>query len=93
MAGYKPDTASIRGEWALDNAGLDIVFNGESLGVTNANGFGVFTPFAITDGFMWKENTLDFVVQNHPPPGPTGLRVRMIGLARPAGRGALLISR
>jgi len=76
-------TAEIRGQWALDNYGLDIRLNGTSLGLVNNNGFTTWTPFNITSGFVPGSNTLDFVVSNAPPPGPTALRVELYGVALP----------
>lgn len=78
-----PTTAEIRGQWAVDNFGLDIRLNGVSLGLVNNAGFTTFTPFTITSGFIAGSNTLDFVVSNAPPPGPTALRVELYGLAVP----------
>lgn len=92
MTGFSTEGARIEGQWAMDNAGLDIVFNGASLGAI-AGGFGAFTPFSITAGFVPGTNTIDFVIENHPPPGPTGLRVEMQGIAQPGAPGTLLILR
>jgi autotransporter-associated beta strand protein len=79
-----PAHAQITGGWAIDNAGLDILLNGVSQGLT-ANGFGSLTPFIITNGFIPGINTLDFVTTNFPGGGnnPTGLRVEMRGVGSP----------
>ncbi|MEX2213465.1 MAG: PEP-CTERM sorting domain-containing protein [Phycisphaeraceae bacterium] len=67
-------TVVIQGLWASDNGGTDILINGLSTGSTNG-GFGSLTAFTINSGFVLGLNTLDFVLNNDGPPGPTGLRV------------------
>ena len=76
-------TASITGQWSVDNTGVDILLNGVSLGITNNAGFTSFTPFTINSGFVSGLNTLEFVVRNQD--GPTGLRVEMTGTADALG--------
>lgn len=74
--------ASIAGQWAVDNAGIDILLNGKSTGAT-ANDFQSFYNFSITGGFIGGTNTLDFIVTNAPPASssnPTGLRTQMVGV-------------
>jgi hypothetical protein len=59
---------------------MDILINGESLGLTNNAGFGGFTDFVIESGFVAGLNTLDFVLYNAPTgANPAGLRVEMTG--------------
>lgn len=74
---------TLNGQWATDNAGLDILLNGSSLGFTNTAQFGSYTPFTLEDGFINGLNTLDFVINNGaneaPPSGPSGLRVQWEG--------------
>jgi hypothetical protein len=78
-----PNTAEIRGRWAMDNYGLDIKLNGVSLGISNNTGFATYSTFGITSGFVAGSNTLDFVISNAPPPGPSALRVELYGVAKP----------
>jgi hypothetical protein len=81
LAGFDPSTASISGDWATDDNGMDILLNGHSLGIT-AGGFGAFTPFTIAASnsfFVNGVNSLDFVVYNSG--GPTGLRTELSGTA------------
>ncbi|MGV3772375.1 MAG: immunoglobulin domain-containing protein [Verrucomicrobiales bacterium] len=80
LTGFNPEMARITGKWAVDNAGLDIILNGTSLGIANAGGFGSFTDFEITFGFIEGTNTLQFVINNAPvTPNPGGLRVELRG--------------
>jgi hypothetical protein len=67
----------------MDNTGWDIRLNGVSLGISNNTGFAVFGAFTITSGFVAGSNTLEFVISNAPPPGPTALRVELYGVAMP----------
>jgi len=80
LTGFDESTASISGEWAIDNEGTDILINGTSTGNLNTNGFAALTAFTVNSGFVAGVNTLDFVVFNAGAGvGPTGLRVRMSG--------------
>ncbi len=86
LTGYVASTATITGQWAADNNGLDIILNGSSLNLNNGtNTFLVFTPFTISagSGFVAGLNTLQFVTNNDPGDGdnPAGLRVEMTGQA------------
>ena len=82
---YLPANATsliITGEWAADNFGDDILFNGLSSGDTTAIGpygssFAGLTPFTITGTGHAGRNTLDFEVVNYAQNGgnPTGLLV------------------
>lgn len=66
---------AVRGEWASDNAGSDILINGVSTGQTSA-ALDSFTAFSITSDFVHGTNTLDFLLSNAGAGiGPTGLRV------------------
>jgi hypothetical protein len=78
LSGFNTATAFIRGNWATDDEGLDILVNGVSSNATSG-GFTSFTPFTIASGFVDGTNTLDFIVKN--TGGPTGLRVEMTGTA------------
>ncbi len=60
LTGFDPNTASISGEWAVDNRGLDILINGISTGQTSS-GFLNLDSFSINDGFVSGLNTLDFI--------------------------------
>lgn len=62
-AGYDPLTAILNGKWSTDNTGLDIFLNGFASGNTSL-GFGAYTPFSITSGFLAGLNTLDFRVRD-----------------------------
>lgn len=66
LTGYNPSSASIIGQWAMDDDGLDILINGASTGFSYSgpNQFGFFHPFSISTGFVPGVNTLDFVVHN-----------------------------
>ena len=68
LAGLDPLTAFLSGSWSTDNVGVDILLNGVSTGIGKV-GFGVFTPFSISSGFVAGTNTLDFVVQDLGAPG------------------------
>lgn len=78
LAGLNPASASISGQWSVDNDGVDILLNGISTGFTAA-GFESFYSFAINSGFADGVNTLDFIVKNQG--GPTGLRTELAGVA------------
>jgi len=93
MTGLNPQDARIEGQWAVDNAGSDIVLNGTSLGLVNTTGYGSYASFTIASGFVPGENILDFVTENVAAVGPTALRVRMSGIAQPSNRGMVLIVR
>ena len=81
LRGFDPETAAIVGRWATDNSGIDILLNGESLGIT-AGGFDAWADFEITSGFVEGENTLDFILNNAPTTNnPTGLRVELAATA------------
>ncbi len=80
LTGFDPAKARIEGKWSVDNTGVDIVLNGDSLGIVNGAGFGGFSDFMIESGFVEGVNTLDFVVNNAAPDvNPAGLRVEMNG--------------
>ena len=85
LTGLDPLTASISGGWAVDDGGPNILINNIPTGQINTTGFGAFTPFMITSGFLLGINTLDFVVTNAVQAtfNPTGLRVEMTGTADP----------
>jgi len=77
LTGLDPSTASISGLWATDNAGLDILLNGQPTGNANPTQFSAFTPFTIGIGspFVSGINTLDFQL-NNASTGYTGLHVQ-----------------
>ena len=76
-----PTNSLIRGQWAMDNWGTDILLNGVSLGLTNYAGFAAFSAFTITNGFVAGSNTLDFVITNITA-GPAAFRVEMYGVGQ-----------
>ena len=81
LSGYDPTTAFISGQWSTDNAGLDIFLNGVSSGQTSG-GFGSFTSFLITNGFVVGLNTLDFEAADFG--APAGVDIRgLTGSAEP----------
>jgi hypothetical protein len=56
-------SASITGDWAIDDNGTDILINGVSTGQTY-NSYSALAPFNINSGFVIGTNKLDFVVAN-----------------------------
>jgi hypothetical protein len=89
LTGLDPTTAVLAGQWAVDNAGLDILINGVSTGQFTTDGFNSLTPFSINGGFLAGVNTLDFIVNNQG--GPTGLRAEISGDASPSPEPASLL--
>lgn len=79
-----PTVAILNGKAAVDNEIVDILINGVSTGI-RFGGFGQFTSFQITNGFIAGINTLDFVVTNIVTTGnnPEALRVELDGVALP----------
>ena len=79
----------IRGLWATDNAGLEILLNGALTGNQNPNGFTGSAYFEISaamgDVFVDGVNSLVSCLNNAPRgasvTNPTGIRVEMMGLA------------
>jgi hypothetical protein len=63
LTGFDESTAQIKGTWAVDNFGLDILVNGQSTG-NMVNGFGAYGSFAVNSGFVEGINTLDFIAQD-----------------------------
>ena len=91
LTGLDPSTASISGLWATDNAGLDILLNGQSTGNANPTQFSSFTPFTIGVGspFVAGVNTLDFQLNNSAV-GYTALHVQFTSAtAEEASGGAI----
>lgn len=73
-----PSTVLISGRWASDNTGLQIRVNGRNTGNATSPSFSAYTPFTISSSnatFVSGMNTIDFVVENAPAVGYTGLRV------------------
>lgn len=67
-------TTMITGQWAADDAGIDVLINGQTTGITTGtNRYMAFTPFTINSGFVAGVNTVDFRISNQI--GFTGLRV------------------
>jgi hypothetical protein len=93
-AGVDPSQVYLTGRWSSDNAGVGILINGSSTGITGPGDFTVFTPqWAIGRGFVNGTNTLDFVVNEATGSagagGFTGVRVEMAGKYTSAGRVAI----
>lgn len=78
-----PTNAVLQGKWMTDNVGLDVLLNGVSLGFSNTAQFVSFAPFVISNTFLPGSNTLDFVISNAAPTGPTALRVELYGVGMP----------
>lgn len=78
---------TITGNWAVDNAGGDILLNGVSTGDT-AGGFSGLTPFTVTGTGHAGWNYLDFEAVNFAQNGgnPTGLLVTDIAGVYTAAR-------
>lgn len=75
-ADVDPATVQVRGGWATDNNGTDILVNGTASGTVNTVQFPSLSAFALTSGFKSGTNTLDFVMENAgAAANPTGLRV------------------
>jgi hypothetical protein len=76
--GVDASLVAIRGRWATDDPGQDIIVNGVSTGIT-AGGFTSYTELPGDAGFglfQEGENLIQFVVVNGgEAPNPTGLRV------------------
>ncbi|NEP88934.1 MAG: PEP-CTERM sorting domain-containing protein [Okeania sp. SIO2C2] len=90
LTGLDPNTASISGEWAVDDQGLDILINGISTGQTSS-GFTNLDTFIINSGFVSGVNTLDFIAFDFGV--ISGFRVDSIsGNADLIGRNARLIA-
>jgi hypothetical protein len=65
LTGLDPKTAFLTGLWASDNAGVDTLLNGASLGIGNQGGFGMLSRFTIEDApFVSGENFLTFIINN-----------------------------
>lgn len=80
LTGLDPAAIHLEGAWAADNAGVDILLNGTSLGLTSP-GFSSLVPFAITGGLIAGVNNIDFIINNGTPtPNPVGLRVDLRAL-------------
>jgi hypothetical protein len=75
----RASSLTITGDWAVDNAGGDILLNGVSSGDTAA-GFSGLTPFTVTGAGLPGWNYLDFEAVNYSQNGgnPTGLLVTNI---------------
>lgn len=93
LTGFDPAKARITGRWTSDNTGMDLVLNGNSLGLSQPGNFGVFSEFTIESGFVAGLNTLDFLVFNAGDAvNPIGLRVEMIGTVEVAGEPPQIIT-
>ncbi len=93
LTGFDPTKAKIAGKWSVDNTGVDIVLNGNSLGLVNGSGFGGFADFTIDYGFVDGVNTLDFILNNAGDAvNPAGIRVEMIGTVEVAGEAPRIVT-
>ncbi len=76
LSAFDPDNVFIEGDWATDNAGGELILNGESTGIRNQASFTAYTHFRIEEGFVPGINTLDIPLNNAPSgDNPTGLIV------------------
>ena len=79
LTGFTPSTVTIRGQYAVDNLGLNILVNEIPTGIINNAGFMNYSTFTLNSGncaFVAGINTIDFVVQNvDANTGWTGFRV------------------
>jgi hypothetical protein len=82
MAGLDPTSAVISGKFAVDAAVTDVLINGISTGI-NGDPQTSFTNFTISSGFLFGNNTLDFLVHNNvlANGNTTGIQVQMTGTA------------
>lgn len=76
LSGYDLGSAVLNGRVAADNQVVDVLLNGQSLGV-NWSSYGSFANFTAMTGFAAGVNTLDFIVDNWG--GPMGLRTELDG--------------
>jgi hypothetical protein len=91
LTGFDPISAFLAGAWEADNAGVDVLINGKSTGITWSIESNGFSRFVISSGFQSGINTLDFVVNNtpnlrgapNPAINPSGLRVELGCIAEP----------
>jgi len=86
LTGLNPATASITGQWATDNDGIEILLNNNPVSFVGAPNLGSWSSsFAVSSGFVSGLNTLTFEVDNVDNGltygNPTGLRVEMSGTA------------
>jgi len=76
LTGYQPGTASITGNWGVDNEG-EIFLNGVSTGITLTGivvgNFNVLHSFTIGSGFVAGINTLTFAVYDGGSPAAVRL--------------------
>lgn len=79
LAGFNPGTASFFGQFAADNLVTSILLNGNLL-AASGGGFGSWTIFGATSGFVAGTNTLTFNVTNfgQVDGNPSGLRVEFV---------------
>lgn len=74
-------TVNVFGLWGVDDVATDILINGISTSPPSPS-YAPLVPFAVTSGFVFGTNTLDFKITNAFPGivNPTGLRVdRIVG--------------
>lgn len=76
LTGLDPTTAFVSGRWSSDNEGT-LLLNGAATGLRNTAGFGTWTDFSITSGFLSGTNTIEFRI-NNAGAGYTGLRTESL---------------
>lgn len=87
LTGYDASTVAISGDWTSDNAGVDILVNGISTGISK-NDFTTVDSFQIAPGsFLSGTNTLDFVVNNNGA-GSTGFKIENLRIGGNTGAAA-----
>lgn len=84
---------SIRGKWATDNNGVDILVNSTSLGYTTPNEYFRFSDFTLNRGFIAGDNTIHFQVRNIDQNGgnPAGFRAEFTSVPEGAESLCLLL--
>jgi hypothetical protein len=88
LTGFNPATASITGQWSMDNGGVNILINGVAINPVSSD-FTSWRSFSVNSDFVAGINTLDFVINNEG--GPTGVRVEMSGSASDAPEPAPIV--
>ncbi len=99
LSGMDAASTVITGLWSVDNAGSEILLNGEPTGNAQVGSFVELTPFSISvaegDTFLEGLNTLTFVMENFgPDPNPVGFRVEAMvahAVPEPSSLGLLLL--
>jgi hypothetical protein len=76
-----PSGAVLKGHWAADSTGVDILVNGTPT-MQSASGASTWSDFTLNGPFRSGRNTLQFQVSNNTT-GPDALRVEFLETAAP----------